>query len=49
MIAEVLKLDINKLPIKLEIFENGKLKNIYFIKSNKEKSSVFLNKPEFVK
>ena len=49
MTADVLRLDISKLPLKLEVFDKGKLKNIYVIKSNKDKSSVFLNKPEFMK
>lgn len=43
--AEALKLDINKLPLKLVVYENGKEK-VYYIKTNKFKTGVFLNKAE---
>ena len=49
MTADVLRLDIGKLPLKLEVLEKGKLKNVYVIKSNKDKTSVFLNKFELIK
>lgn len=49
MTEKSLKLDINNLPLKLEIYSNGIIKNIYLIKSNKDKTSVFLNKAEFIK
>lgn len=43
--ADLIKLDINKLPLKLVVYENGKEK-VYYIKTNKQKTGVFLNKAE---
>ncbi|MDD3593832.1 MAG: hypothetical protein PHX18_04295 [Candidatus Gastranaerophilales bacterium] len=43
--TETIRLDITKLPLKLVISKDGKEK-VYYIKTNKFKSGVFLNKAE---
>jgi hypothetical protein len=45
MNIEKLKIDVKKLPLVIELYVNGIKKN-YVIKTNKEKTGIFLNKIE---
>ena len=46
MYAEKLKLNVDKLPLKIIVEIKGKLKE-YIIRATKDKSGIFLNKAEY--